>query len=120
MATVVCVPRVISAEETDKAGFMLNAMAALSEVTTFPTYVEKLLELKKSPDPDSTRVLKTVFSNLTFDFIYSYYVSHFPRQFTALVYEQNTGKFSSVSRSYKIALDVAIEDLEEAFSNHND
>ncbi len=117
-ATVVAVPRILSEEDVDKAGFMLEMMSALSEVTTFPTYVEKLLELKKSPDPDSTRVLRMIFANMTYDFVYSYYLTHFPRYVTSMVFEDKVGEFASFMKRYKIPLEVAIEDLEEAFSTN--
>jgi hypothetical protein len=118
VSTVVCVPRILSEAEADKAGFMLEVMASLSEVTTFPTYVEKLLEMKKSPDPESTRVLQLVFGNMTYDFMYSYYVNHFPRIITRMVFQAGTDRFASTIKNYKDGLELALEDLELAFLSH--
>jgi hypothetical protein len=112
----IMVPVVLSEEEIDRTGFLLEAFSALSEVTTLPTYIEKILEYKKSPDPDSTRVLQMLFKNVHYDIVYHLNLGNY---FIKLFFFFQTGE--SYARDAARAKPVILwefQRIEELYSDH--
>jgi hypothetical protein len=112
----IMVPVVLGEEEIDRTGFLLEVFSALSEVTTLPTYIEKVLEYKKSPDPDSTRVLQMLLKNVQYDLVYQLNLGNY---FIKLFYFFQTGE--SYARDAVRAKPVILfefKQIENAYRSH--
>ncbi len=117
-STCVAVPMVLSESDRDMGGFMLEAMAALSYVTTYPTYIEKILELKKSPDPDSTRVLKIMFENIAYDIVYQFNIQDFPIQLAKGMFHDYFTTYASNVKRFSSGMEDDIYDIMDAYYEH--
>ena len=114
----VAVPMILSESERDMAGFMLEAMSALSYVTTYPTYIEKILELKKSPDPDSSRVLHMIFENIAYDIVYQFNIQDFPIQLAKGMFQDEFYTYASNVKRFGSGMEKQLDDILQAYWDH--
>lgn len=61
------VPSSLNESQIEMTGVLLEAMSALSHQTTYPAFVDTILMAKKSPDEESTEMLRLIYSNILYD-----------------------------------------------------
>ncbi len=115
-AATISIPVTITGETLEMTGILLEALSAYSHTTTLPTYINSVMELRRSPDKESTEVLRILYSNIVHDFIYDFNLNKLPNAVRdLLIYDKGEGYISLIA-SDEAWVEQDIRDVLDTFA----
>lgn len=66
-SSILAVPSALGGDTLEMTGVLLEALSALSRTTTYPTFIEDIMQSKNAPDKESADILRMVQGNIVYD-----------------------------------------------------
>lgn len=66
-SSILAVPATLSEGTQEMTGVLLEALSALSHTTTYPTFIEDIMQSKNAPDRESAEILHMIQGNIVYD-----------------------------------------------------
>ena len=99
------IPVSLSGETLERTGIMLEALSALSHTTTYPTFIEDIMQMKKAPDPDSAEILKMIHEHIVYDLFSIFKPGNIQDVVAQNIYKQHgEGFVSAVEKNEKVIM----------------
>ena len=111
-ASAICIPE--SCSDTDRAGFILEAMSAESKYTLLPAYYELNLKGKYVRDDESEEMLDIIFGNPIYDVMEIYGFGNFVRQYIDLFRKSSPSPYMSI---YEKCITKIEKDIQKCIDN---
>lgn len=110
------VPATIDGDELEMTGVLLEALSALSHTTTYPTFIEDILQSKNAPDKESADMLRLIYANLTYDLFGVFQFGSIDSLVYNNIYDKKGEGFTSTIASNKEKILAAYEKVYEAYT----
>ncbi len=110
------VPATIDGDELEMTGVLLEALSALSHTTTYPTFIEDILQSKNAPDKESADMLRLIYANLTYDLFGVFQFGGIDSLVYNNIYDKKGEGFTSTIASNKEKIMAAYDKVYEAYT----
>ncbi|MGM9652650.1 MAG: extracellular solute-binding protein [Eubacteriales bacterium] len=115
-ANMYCVPKTCG--DTDKAGFLLEALAQGSTGTLREAYYDKVISYKALRDKDSLEMLEIILGTRTYDLASAFNWGGWNNYFTSFGNSNGTNQFSSYYRKLESKTNTAIAETIQSFTQN--
>lgn len=112
----ISVPATIDGDELEMTGVLLEALSALSHTTTYPTFIEDILQSKNAPDKESADMLRLIYANLTYDLFGVFQFGSIDSLVYNNIYDKKGEGFTSTIASNKEKIMQEYEKIYETFA----
>ena len=112
----IAVPATVAGEELEMTGILLEALSALSHKTTYPTFIEDILQSKKAPDKESADMLRLIYANITYDLFGVFQFGNLPQLVYDNIYKKQGEGFTSTIASNKEKIMAAYDKVYQKFT----
>ena len=111
----IAVPATVDGDEAEMTGVLLEALAALSHKTTYPVFIEDILQNKKAPDKESADMLRLIYSNLVYDIFGVFQFGKLPQMVAENIYRKHGEGFISTIEASRETVMSAYEKVYEQY-----
>ncbi len=111
----IAVPATVAGAELEMTGVLLEALSALSHRTTYPVFIEDILQNKKAPDKESADMLRMIYSNLTYDLFGVFQFGNLPQLVYDNIYKKHGEGFISAIASKKDKIMAAYDKVYQQY-----
>lgn len=114
----IVVPTFVTGEELELAGYLLEALSAVSHKKLNPVYYEQTLQYQISRDDDSMRMLDIIFANRTCELAEIYHLEIYDTVCGMIKKPQGTfaSEYGAIEQKTKDALDDIVASYKESAS----
>ena len=109
------IPATVDGEEAEMTGVLLEALAALSHRTTYPVFIEDILQNKKAPDKESADMLRMIYSNIVYDIFGVFQFGKLPQTVYENIYKNHGEGFISTIEANREKVMSAYEKVYEQY-----
>lgn len=113
----ISVPATMVGDALDMTGVLLEALSALSHTTTYPTFIEDILQSKNAPDKESADMLRLIYANLTYDLFGVFQFGKIDSLVYDNIYDKMGEGFTSTIASNKEKIMQEYEKIYETFAD---
>jgi len=110
------VPATIAGDKLEMTGVLLEALSALSHKTTYPTFIEDILQSKKAPDRESADMLRLIYANITYDLFGVFQFGKLPQLVYDNIYKKQGEGFTSTIASNQEKIMAAYDKVYQKFT----
>lgn len=116
--TAIVVPTFVTGEDLEIAGYLIEALSAVSRAKLNPVYYEQTLQYQISRDDDSMRMLDIIFANRTCELAEIYHLDIYDTVCGMLKAPQGTfvSAYDAIEEKTQTALDEIVESYKETSS----
>jgi len=112
----IAVPATIAGDKLEMTGVLLEALSALSHKTTYPTFIEDILQSKKAPDRESADMLRLIYANITYDLFGVFQFGKLPQLVYDNIYKKQGEGFTSTIASNQEKIMAAYDKVYQKFT----
>ena len=111
----IAVPASVDGKDAEMTGVLLEALSALSHETTYPVFIEDILQNKKAPDSESADMLRMIYSNIVYDLFGVFQFGNLPKLVYENIYKKHGEGFISSIESKKDKIRSAYEKVYQQY-----
>ncbi|MBQ3178662.1 MAG: hypothetical protein IJB52_12655 [Clostridia bacterium] len=105
-----------SGKDLEMTGVILEAMAYDSSESVLPVFIENILQSKKAPDQESSKMLEIVFKNIIYDLFGAFDIGGLSGLIADNIYNKHGDGYTALIESQKVSITTDYEKLVEDYS----
>ena len=114
-SSILGVPVTVTGDALEMTGVLLEALSALSHTTTYPTFIEDIMQSKNAPDRESAEILKMIHENIIYDIFGVFNIGDLANTVWQNLYNKHGEGFASTIAANEEKIKTAFDKILESY-----